>query len=51
MSDLKRIYYTADEISELLGISTGTSYRIIRGLNNVNYSLSYLWIIKLSHHW
>jgi predicted transcriptional regulator len=33
MSDLKKIYYTAQEISELLGISEGTSYRIIRGLN------------------
>ncbi len=33
MSDLKRIYYTAQEVAELLGISEGTSYRIIRALN------------------
>ena len=33
MSDIKRIYYTAEDVSELLGVSMGTSYRIIRGLN------------------
>ncbi len=33
MSEVKKIYYTADEVSQLLGISVSTSYRIIRNLN------------------
>jgi len=33
MNEEKKIYYTAEEISEMLGISMGTSYRIIRNLN------------------
>jgi sugar-specific transcriptional regulator TrmB len=33
MNEEKKIYYTAEEISEMLGISMGTSYRIIRKLN------------------
>lgn len=33
MNEEKKIYYTAEEISEMLGISKGTSYRIIRDLN------------------
>ena len=33
MSNIKKIYYTAQEVAELLGISEGTSYRIIRSLN------------------
>lgn len=34
MMETKKIYYTAEEISILLGVSIGTSYRIIRTLNN-----------------
>lgn len=34
MMETKKIYYTAEEISGLLGVSIGTSYRIIRTLNN-----------------
>jgi hypothetical protein len=33
MMEVEKIYYTAAEISVLLGISIGTSYRIIRKLN------------------
>lgn len=33
MNEEKKIYYTAEDISEMLGISMGTSYRIIRNLN------------------
>jgi sugar-specific transcriptional regulator TrmB len=33
MIETKKIYYTAEEISEMLGISIGTSYRIIKKLN------------------
>lgn len=33
MSEVKKVYYSATEISEMLGISMGTSYRIIRKLN------------------
>lgn len=33
MSKDKKIYYTVADISELLGISIPTSYRIIRKLN------------------
>ena len=33
MKELKKIYYTAEDVSIMLGISIGTSYRIIRKLN------------------
>lgn len=33
MMEAKKIYYTAEEVATLLGVSTGTSYRIIRTLN------------------
>lgn len=33
MLESKKIYYTAEDVSAMLGISIGTSYRIIRGLN------------------
>ncbi|MBM7562521.1 helix-turn-helix domain-containing protein [Fusibacter tunisiensis] len=33
MNEVKKIYYTAEEVSQLLGISVSTSYRIIRQLN------------------
>ena len=33
MNEMKKIYYTAEEVSQLLGISVSTSYRIIRKLN------------------
>jgi len=33
MAEEKKIYYTAEEVSVMLGISIGTSYRIIRNLN------------------
>ena len=31
--ETKKIYYTAEDVSIMLGISIGTSYRIIRKLN------------------
>lgn len=31
--EAKKIYYTAEEISVMLGVSVGHSYRIIRKLN------------------
>jgi hypothetical protein len=33
MKESKKIYYTAEDVSIMLGISVGTSYRIIRNLN------------------
>jgi fructose-1-phosphate kinase PfkB-like protein len=33
MSEVKKIYYTVEEVSQLLGISVSTSYKIIRKLN------------------
>lgn len=30
----EKIYYSASEVSEILGISLSTAYRIIRQLNN-----------------
>lgn len=33
MSGVKKIYYTVEEVSQLLGISVSTSYKIIRKLN------------------
>jgi len=33
MNEEKKIYYTAEDVSKMLGISMGTSYRIIRKLN------------------
>jgi len=33
MKEMNKIYYTAEEVSMMLGISMGTSYRLIRNLN------------------
>ena len=33
MGEVKKIYYTVEEVSQLLGISVSTSYKIIRKLN------------------
>lgn len=33
MKEIHKIYYTAEEVSAMLGISMGTSYRLIRNLN------------------
>lgn len=33
MNEVKKFYYPAEEVSQLLGISVSTSYRIIRQLN------------------
>ena len=33
MNETNKIYYTAEEVSTMLGISMGTSYRLIRNLN------------------
>ncbi len=34
MNEVKKIYYTANEVSKLLGVSVATSYRIIKKLNS-----------------
>lgn len=34
MNEVKKIYYTASEVSKLLGVSVATSYRIIKKLNS-----------------
>ncbi len=44
MIETKKIYYTAEEISLLLGVSMGTSYRIIRTLNRELRSKGYIVI-------
>jgi len=33
MVDMNKMYLTADEIAELLGVSKGFAYRVIRELN------------------
>lgn len=33
MENVKKMYVTAEEVAEMLGISTGYAYKIIRGLN------------------
>ena len=39
MMEVKKIYYTAGEVSVLLGISIGTSYRIIKYFEEKYYGL------------
>lgn len=38
------IYYTVDDISAMLGVSTGHAYKIIRKLNNQLASQGYIVI-------
>ena len=33
MQNMMKMYFTADEVAEMLGISKGYAYKIIRGLN------------------
>ena len=33
MENVKKMYVTAEEAAEMLGVSTGYAYKIIRGLN------------------
>ena len=33
MENTKKMYVTADKAAEMLGVSTGYAYKIIRGLN------------------
>ena len=33
MGNIKRMYVTAKEAAEMLGVSTGYAYKLIRGLN------------------
>lgn len=33
MNETNKIYYSVEDVSEMLGISVGHSYRIIRSLN------------------
>lgn len=33
MNNTKKMYVTADEAAELLGVSRGYAYKVIRGLN------------------
>lgn len=42
MSD--RIYYTAKEVQEMLGVSRATAYKIIRSLNDELISNGYIVI-------
>jgi hypothetical protein len=44
MKNKTNIYITAEELSELLGISIGQAYRIIRGMNQELQSDGYLVI-------
>lgn len=34
MENTMKMYVTADEAAQILGVSRGYAYRIIRGLNN-----------------
>ncbi|SHM99410.1 DNA binding domain-containing protein, excisionase family [Anaerosporobacter mobilis DSM 15930] len=34
MENTMKMYITADEVAELLGVSRGYAYKVIRGLNN-----------------
>lgn len=33
MEKTRKMYVTAEEVAEMLGVSTGYAYKIIRGLN------------------
>ena len=33
MEKIRKMYVTAEEAAEILGVSTGYAYKIIRGLN------------------
>lgn len=44
MSEVKKIYYTVEEVSQLLGISVSTSYKIIRKLNKELVSKGFIVI-------
>ena len=35
MENTMKMYVTADEAAQILGVSRGYAYKIIRGLNNV----------------
>jgi len=34
MENMMKMYVTADEVAELLGVSRGYAYKVIRGLND-----------------
>lgn len=34
MENMLKMYVTAEEVAELLGVSRGYAYKVIRGLNN-----------------
>lgn len=44
MLDQNKIYITASEMSEMLGVSIGHAYKIIRGLNQELKTAGYLVI-------
>ena len=46
MSVQNKIYITAPELAEMLGISIGHAYKIIRGLNNELKRWIYCYIGK-----
>lgn len=39
MENTMKMYITADEVAELLGVSRGYAYKVIRGLNDELKSL------------
>ena len=41
MEKLKKMYVTAEEAAEMLGVSTGYAYKIIRGMNEELKSIGY----------
>ena len=36
MENTMKMYITADEVAELLGVSRGYAYKVIRGLNDIS---------------
>ena len=44
MKPVKRRYYTAEEVAEMMGVCTSTGYRVIRKLNEELQSQGYLTV-------
>lgn len=44
MKNTEKVYYSASDIAEMLGISTGKAYKILRGMNAELAARGYLTI-------
>ena len=51
MEKSRKIYVTAEEVAEMLGVSTGYAYKIIRGLNEELKAKGYKFLLSMFNHW